>query len=296
MITTQPLVSIICLCYNHAPFVREALDSVVAQRYKNIEIIIVDDCSLDASVKVIQNWHQEYPEATFIQNAVNQGNTKSFNQAASIAKGVYIMDFATDDLLLPDAIENLVNGFNIYPTAGIVYGNAFLINEKGQYIQPYFEVNTKNQAVHPYLKNLTFRAIISGENIFCSVSALMNKHHFDRLGGYDEALAYEDLDYWLRLIEVAPIHYIDVFVVKRRTVASSLSQQFYKNNQRSNQLAKSTLKICKKAFTKCQSIEDYQSLQRRLAHETKKYFHSGMYLKAFDFLRLYCRVFLKSIF
>ncbi|MDX5480951.1 MAG: glycosyltransferase, partial [Hymenobacteraceae bacterium] len=51
-----PLVSIICLCYNHERFLREALDSVLAQTYPHLEVIVVDDCSTDNSVSIIQEY------------------------------------------------------------------------------------------------------------------------------------------------------------------------------------------------------------------------------------------------
>ena len=108
----NPLVSVICLCYNHADYVTESLDSVLNQEYKNIEIIIIDDCSTDNSVPVIDEWLQKYPSILFIKNKTNLGNTKSFNKALEIAKGAYIIDFATDDILMPNCITQQIEKFS----------------------------------------------------------------------------------------------------------------------------------------------------------------------------------------
>ena len=96
---SNPLVTIICLCYNHSDFVVESLNSVINQDYKNIELIIIDDCSSDNSALVIKQWLKNYPEILFIKNEVNLGNTKSFNKGLQLAKGDYIIDLASDDVL-----------------------------------------------------------------------------------------------------------------------------------------------------------------------------------------------------
>ena len=71
----KPLVSVICLCYNHAEFVIESLNSVLNQNYQPIEIIIVDDYSTDNSVAVIEKWVENNQSLTFIKNTNNLGNT-----------------------------------------------------------------------------------------------------------------------------------------------------------------------------------------------------------------------------
>lgn len=81
-----PLVSVICLSYNHEAYVVEALDSVINQTYPNIELLIADDCSTDNSVSVIQDWLQNHPNVYFSANEKNLGNTKTFNQLAKKIK------------------------------------------------------------------------------------------------------------------------------------------------------------------------------------------------------------------
>ena len=99
-----PLVSVVCLCYNHARFLREALDSVLAQTYPNIEVIVVDDCSTDGSVSIIQEYIAKHPYIKFISTGHNRGNTTAFNMGWRASHGAYIIDFATDDALLPERV------------------------------------------------------------------------------------------------------------------------------------------------------------------------------------------------
>ena len=89
----NPQVSVICLCYNHAQFVVETLQSVVNQTHKNIQILIVDDFSNDNSVKIIENWLLNFPEIKFIKNKKNIGNTKTFNSILHFATGDFLVIF-----------------------------------------------------------------------------------------------------------------------------------------------------------------------------------------------------------
>ena len=136
----KPLVSIICLCYNHEKYVVETLQSVINQSYSNIELIIVDDYSSDNSKDVIVNWLKDYPEIQFIANNVNLGNTKSFNKAFQLSKGEYIIDLAADDVLLTNCVAKQLNGFknSKFENIGLIYGNAELISENGTFISYYF--------------------------------------------------------------------------------------------------------------------------------------------------------------
>lgn len=278
-----PLVSIICLCYNHEQFVQQCLDSIMAQRYKNFEIIIADDCSSDASVQRIEEWIDKRPFVTFIKNTTNQGNTTTFNQAAKHATGEYIMDLAADDALLPNAIDDLVFAYLQNPKAGIIYGNAELTDAENNHIGYYFDIDYHLHAVDPRLKDITFSRILSGEHIFCSVTALMNKKYFDQLGGYDTTLAYEDLDYWIRLGRKHPIIYIDHIITQRRTLSNSLSNEFHKGTQRAKQIAQSTLRICQKARQMCQNEQEFAALNRRVAYEIKKCFSQNFFLLGLQF-------------
>src|SRR5687767_6161263 len=102
----DPLVSVICLCYNQARFVREAVASVLAQTYPHVELIIVDDASTDDSAAVIRSIVQDNPAIRCLVLEKNVGNCKAFNTGLSLAKGDYIIDLAADDLLLPRRIES----------------------------------------------------------------------------------------------------------------------------------------------------------------------------------------------
>jgi glycosyltransferase involved in cell wall biosynthesis len=285
----NPLVTIICLCYNHGEFVLESLHSVINQQYKNIELIIVDDCSPDNSKSIIEKWLLDYPGILFIANETNLGNTKSFNKALKVAKGDYIIDLAADDILLPNCVAVQINAFKntAYKKLGIVYGNAELITENGDFDSYHFAVDESKKTIEKRITGDVYLSILSGGDSICSVSSMIKKTVFDHLEGYDETLAYEDLDFWIRASRVYDFDFIDEVLIQRRIVTNSLGSNFFKRN---NLINHSTYLILKKAIKLNKTKEEDLAIQKRVHFEI---LHS-LKTKNFDlFLKnLWLRIFL----
>lgn len=96
-----PLVTVIIPSYNHAQYVRTAIDSVLAQTYENLELIIVDDGSRDDSHAVISEY-SDHPKVTTILNTQNRGQSAVLNQALAVSSGKYIALLPSDDWFLPE--------------------------------------------------------------------------------------------------------------------------------------------------------------------------------------------------
>lgn len=266
----KSLVTIICLCYNHQKYVVESLLSAVNQDCPFIELIIVDDFSTDNSRETIQNWLIDYPEVQFIANEVNLGSTKSFNKALKLAKGDYIIDLACDDVLLPNCVSLQLKAFkeNRFKNLGIVYGNTELINEKGEFDSYYFPVDPSKKTIEKRATGDIYLSIISGGNSICSVSSMVKKSVFDDLKGYDENLAYEDLDLWIRASRQYEFDYIDAVLIKKRISTTSLGTHFYlKNDSRSRKINHSTYLIIKKAIRLNRSKIEHKAILKRMHFE-----------------------------
>lgn len=265
--SNNPLVTVICLCYNHEAYVIESLDSVINQIYSPIQLIIVDDCSTDNSKIIIENWLQKKPEIKFIANETNLGNTKSFNKALQQAKGEYIIDLATDDILLPNCVVKQITAFknSTFTNIGAVYGNAELISENGLFDSYYFPVNTQKKVIQKRITGDIYKNVLSDFYSMCSVSAMIKKSVFDYLGGYDESLAYEDLDFWIRSSRIYEFDFIDEPIMQKRIVTNSLTANFYKkNNSRTKKMNYSTYLILKKGITLNRSKKEDLAIQKRV--------------------------------
>src|SRR5258706_4201555 len=137
----SPLVSVVCLCYNHETFVKEAIASVLGQTYSNIQVIVVDDCSTDASVTVIQQVISQCSQKVqhlFLKQ--NVGNCKAFNAGLTLVKGDFIIDFSTDDVMMPDRIQKQVDFFEKQSEqVGVVFTDAVYVNENGKTFRNHYD-------------------------------------------------------------------------------------------------------------------------------------------------------------
>lgn len=276
----NPLVTIICLCYNQQEYVIESLDSVINQSYASIELIIVDDFSTDSSKITIENWLQKHPEIHFITNETNLGITKSFNKALQFAKGEYIIDLAADDVLLPQCVESQLKGFNdsSLKNLGVVYGNVELILENGTFDSYYFPVNPEKKVIHKRITGDIYQSVLAGGDSICSVSALIKKSVFDHLGGYDESLAYEDLDFWIRASRIYDFDFIDEPIMQKRIVSTSLATDFFKkNDHRSKKINYSNYLILKKALKLNRNKQEDLALQKRIHNSIVRCFKNRNY-------------------
>lgn len=104
----NPLVSVLMTAYNREKFIAEAIESVLASSYKNFELIIVDDCSTDATVKIARSYVQKDVRIKCYVNKTNLGDYPNRNQAAAYANGEYIMYIDSDDKTYPDSISYCV--------------------------------------------------------------------------------------------------------------------------------------------------------------------------------------------
>ncbi|MBP2284437.1 glycosyltransferase involved in cell wall biosynthesis [Flavobacterium sp. CG_23.5] len=267
----KPIVTIICLCYNQQDYVLESLFSVINQSYSTIELIIVDDYSTDNSKATIEKWLVNYPEIQFIANEANLGNTKSFNKALKIAKGQYIIDLAADDVLLPNCVSLQLNAFKntAYKNLGIVYGNTELISENGEFHSYYFAVDKSKKVMENRITGNIYVSVLSGGDSICSVSSMVKKSVFDSLQGYDETLAYEDLDFWIRASRHFEFDFIDEILIQKRIVANSLGTDFFKkNDSKSKKINYSTYLILKKAIALNKTREENKAILKRIHFET----------------------------
>ena len=287
-----PLVSVICLSYNHEAYVVEALNSVINQTYPNIELLIADDFSTDHSVGKIQDWLKNHPNVFFLANEKNLGNTKTFNQLAKKAKGEFIIDLAADDILLPNCIEKQVNAFqnSNYRSLGIVYGNLIEIDEKGNFISNYY-----TEEDHPESGNI-YKMVIGRTTKICSVSSMIKKSVLEKLGYYDENLAYEDLDLWIRTSREYEFEYIPEILAKKRVLSHSLSSHFLiENNSRAKKLNASTLQILIKAFQLNRTKDEHKALIGRIRFEMYKFIKAKNFNLLLQLFLLEIKVRLKSI-
>ncbi|MWW26607.1 glycosyltransferase family 2 protein [Algibacter lectus] len=266
MLNLNSLVTVICSCYNHSDYIEKALNSVINQTYKNIQLIIIDDCSNDNSIEIIDKWILKNKTGLFIKNAKNFGLTKSVNSAFKNVEGTYFIDLAGDDVLLPHCIETQISIYNAYSQdkIGIVYGNAKVTDTINNTSYIYYDKFFQSKKTTSPTDGFIYKEILNHSNTICSVSALINTALFKKLGGYDENLAYEDYDLWLRVARKYSILYVDKVLVERIKLKTSLGNiNFQRFNKKALQFKYSTYLIVKKTLKmNLTKEEDLASIQK----------------------------------
>ncbi|OHX67901.1 glycosyltransferase family 2 protein [Flammeovirga pacifica] len=268
--SNTPLVTVICLCFNHEDYVEDALISLKQQTYTNIEIIIVDDASKDRSVERIQATLQKYDiKAIYLPLSKNIGNCKAFNLAFTQSKGEFIIDFATDDVLLPDRIKDDVNCFLAHSKEyGCVFSDVRTIDATGNTLSAsYFKRNKKDELIEEVISGDVYQRILKNPPLFSAPSITFKREVLLELGGYDESLAYEDYDIWIRSSRNYKYAFYDKVNTLKRDLPRSLGKQFYLT--RGNQLLKSTLKICRKAQKLNQTEEENSALSQSIRYHAQ---------------------------
>lgn len=280
-----PLVSIICLCYNHARFVEEAIQSVLNQTYKNIQIIVVDDASTDNSVALIHDiiLRSGRTDIQFLPLPQNIGNCRAFNQGLLLARGEYVIDLATDDYMVPERIERQVEFFlSLDESYGVIFSDAIYVDEGGKFLYNHFEELLRKRLVYTVPHGDVFKDILT--TYFISPPTMMiRKKVLDELNGYDELLAYEDFDFWVRSSRYYKYNYTEERLTVVRKVSSSMSAQLYKTGDKQ---LHSTYLICRKAQKLIRSPAEVNALIWRVRYELRQSVLSENFLDGTLFLFL----------
>jgi glycosyltransferase involved in cell wall biosynthesis len=131
MINTKPSVSIGMPVYNGESYIRQALNSLLAQDYPNFELIISDNASTDQTQEICQEYAANYPQIRYFRNAENLGSSKNFNRVFELAIGEYFMWAAHDDLWHPSYISKCVAKLQEHPQAVMCCSEVAFIDEEG---------------------------------------------------------------------------------------------------------------------------------------------------------------------
>lgn len=205
----EPLVSVIIPTYNRAELVVQAVESVLNQTYRKMEIIVVDDGSTDNTREVLREYEEEIE---YIYQNRRSERSKARNDGFRHSKGDYIAFLDSDDLWLPTKIEKQVQVLDEKPDVGLVYAGVEFVDMNGN---PYpgkicwDALERKRQSLYEDLMT---------DNIIGAPSTVMVRRFcLSKVGLFDESMVTcEDLDLWRRLAQHCEFHKIDLPLVKFR--------------------------------------------------------------------------------
>ena len=273
----NPLVSVIIPAYNAEKFICDALDSVLAQTYSNLEIILVDDGSIDNTKDLVLTYGNK---VLYSYQSNSGGCSKPRNEGIKRSRGQLICVFDADDIMLPHRVEDQVRCLREYPAVGMVISDYQNFDDVTVETTTHFETCEK-------LKTLLRRAdlpevlllnpdlstsLMLAENFLSAGGPMYRREVFDSVGGYDENLnASEDFEFHYRVASASVIGVLNKVGFRRRLHDSNMTRNsenilHFKIASRQKLLARETY------------YQNRRALRRMIGdlYQNLAYFYSGI--------------------
>lgn len=206
----SPLVSIVVPCYNHERFVKDSIQSIINQTYENIELIIIDDGSIDNSVlkikEMIECCNKRFIRFEF-RSRPNIGLSATLNEALEWCEGKYYSALASDDQMISYKTRIQVKFLEKNQDVSAVFGGVQLIDEH----------NIKLEKILNQMRSYSFKDILMHKHDLPAPTQMIRMEDIKKVGGYNPNLYIEDWYMWLKLSQHNRLFYLDkVFTLYRQ--------------------------------------------------------------------------------
>lgn len=217
----DPLVSVVMPAYNHADYIERGVNSVLQQTYLGIELIVVDDGSTDETWKVLECLLEKSNYSFKVIRKENGGVCSALNLGIANSQGDFISIIASDDYFLPTKIEEQIRFFGGQPdSVALVHTSAYLDYQNGQALEDI--TGSYKPAVGACVED-----VLTQKVRIVAPSIMFKRSVYDLVGGFDEELAAEDVDFFMRLAEAGyEFSYINRPLVVKTVVDKSAGSKF----------------------------------------------------------------------
>ena len=217
----NPLVTVLIPTFNYAHYLPESVDSVAQQTFRDFEIIVVDDGSVDETAAVVAGLR--CPNLRYVRHEQNLGPPAARNSGLAIARGRFVALLDADDAMKPSNLARKVEVLERHQDVALVHGPVEPMDERSR---PLGRTRADDDG-EAQIENL-FPEILHGNLIACS-SVLARKEAIDEVGGFDPRLRYaEDWDLWVRLAHRFRFAYLPAPLVRYRIHVASMQWAAWK--------------------------------------------------------------------
>jgi len=250
------LVSVITPVYNGERYLEQTIQSVLNQTYKNIEYILIDDCSQDSSLAIIEKYRDK---VVICRNNKNLGIIRTVNEGIKKAKGKYIMLLGHDDLVEPDHVEKLLLDFD--EDTSLVFCSHILIDKDNKKTQSRSGSTWINKA----LQNPLFE--LAKSNFISCCGIILSKEKVEKVGLFEEIDDFPNYGEWLLWIKLAAVGKIKY---NREKKALYRRHETNITNTFEDKLVKKNLqkyyKLCRKTAYKLGNFTVFQRMELLAYH------------------------------
>lgn len=228
-----PLVSIIMPVFNQEKYVGAAIDSALNQTYMNLELIVVNDGSTDRSLEIVEKYLPD-SRITLIshENNINKGVSHSRKAAIDSSKGQYIAFLDSDDIFLPEKIQNQVRLFEKYTTAIMCHTSFMIINDVNikDSDSGFDHFHLSNHELFYSRPSMSFHLKHNG---ICNSTVMVKADIIKKISfNYNQAFQFEDWLTWVLLSEYGRFIYTPEKLIYYRQHNESATSTINKYNQR----------------------------------------------------------------
>ncbi len=216
------LVSVCINAYNAEKFILKTVESVLNQTYKNLQVIIVDDCSTDNTYDLVKSISDDRVE--IYKTALNGHMSFACNEALRHVKGDYVAHLDADDLWVENKIEKQVAFLEQNPEYAACFTYAEIIDENGDVCDESYDDFRKLFVFENRSRAQMYRFLFDNSNKLCHCSALVKTDIVKKVGAYDNTILYlQDYDYWMRLLTISSIYILPerLTLVRRHSTNNS---------------------------------------------------------------------------
>jgi hypothetical protein len=224
-LTTDPFVSVIVPVYNGARYLRESLDTILGQSYAKIEVIVMDDASVDETPAIIESYGSRIRS---VRHRANLGQFDNVNAGIGLARGELISVFHADDVYDPRIIEREVAFLTLHPEAAAVFClDVFVDQNNREYGRLQLPGDMRGHGV------LTYGQVIDGllrykNRFLMAPGAMVRAQVYAQVGGYraEPFGIAGDLEMWLRIARRHPVGLLEEHLFRYRHFHGNLSQHY----------------------------------------------------------------------
>ena len=189
----NPKVTVRMSAYNHEQYVEQAILSIINQTFQDFELLVIDDGSSDSTPEIIERLSREY--GFYYERQENMGLVRTLNKLVGMAKGEYLTGCASDDFWPLTRLGEQVAAMDANPAVGLVHGLPIVVDSKGHevcrdFIRPVEMLDGSDE----------YKSIASRKRRYTTTTVMARRDVYDTVGGYDEGIKTEDLDWTLRAL------------------------------------------------------------------------------------------------